>query len=55
MAEAYFRLRSELFKSKTGGAMPPVSYYATRFVTSRYFPLTGLTSGHGACTDLQRR
>lgn len=55
MAEAYFRLRSELFKSKTGGEMPPVLYCATRFVTSRYFPLTGLTSGNGACADLQRR
>jgi len=55
IAEAYFRLRSELFKSKTGGEMPPVLYCATRFVTSRYFPLTGLTSGNGACADLQRR
>ena len=41
-------------KNKKGGTKPPFSYSATRFVTSRYFPLTGLTSGYGACADLQR-
>ncbi len=31
----------------------PFPISATRFVASRYFPLMGMTSGHGASTDLQ--